>query len=456
MGHSMSIFKTISVIVLIFSAISSAKTADYQAALQRVDSLANSLQDRGLFSGQILIMNNGNEIFYKTYGYADWKNSIKFDKQTNFNICSLNKQFTEEIIHQLVKEKKLNYDDKISKHIDLFPKEIGDRITIKQLLDMKSGLGDYFRIPKFRKIENTDFTLTELLDIIKTEPLLFEPGTATDYSNSGYAVLGGIIEKVTKDKYNNIVKNRILNPLKISTFAFSKDEIFNLKNKAIGYELSFNKKMIENTDFGNSTPAGGAFTNITELAKFTNAKMSHNLPSAYQYRNGMFAGGTENWNTVISYDSQTNLSFVVMANTGDISDKLAPCIKAILNNQSFEDISQPFNIEFYNIIKDKGFDYVKSNIKEIMSKADLPYDPRFLNFFGYQYLNNEEIEIAIGLFKINTELFPDNANSFDSLAEAYLKNGQKDKAIINYKKAYAINKDEILRNRIESLEKEMK
>jgi len=94
-----------------------------------------------------------------------------------FNIGSLNKQFTEEIIHQLVHENKLSYTDNLSKYLNIFPIEIGSKITIQQLLDIKAGLGDYLQSPRFEAIQFKDFSLGELIDIIKAEPLLFEPGT---------------------------------------------------------------------------------------------------------------------------------------------------------------------------------------------------------------------------------------------------------------------------------------
>lgn len=107
----------------------------------------------------------------------------------------MNKQFTEEIIHQLVEEHKLNYQDKISKYLDLFHAETGNKITIQQLLDMRAGLGDYLRNPKFRMLSENDFSVSQLVDIIKDEPLLYEPGTGQEYSNSGYVVLGALIER---------------------------------------------------------------------------------------------------------------------------------------------------------------------------------------------------------------------------------------------------------------------
>src|SRR5271169_766542 len=148
---------------------------------QSVDSLLADAFNKGIFSGLVVISHNGKETYFKEFGYADWQTKRPLDRNTLFNIGSLNKQFTEEIIHQLAKENKLSYDDPLSKYLDIFPPETGNKITIQDLLDMKAGLGDFLEDPKFDEIQFTDFSLTDLIQIIKNEPLLFEPGTNREY-----------------------------------------------------------------------------------------------------------------------------------------------------------------------------------------------------------------------------------------------------------------------------------
>jgi CubicO group peptidase (beta-lactamase class C family) len=104
---------------------------------------------KGIFSGIVIISHEGKEIYFKQLGFADWQTKRALNKNTLFNIGSLNKQFTKEIIHQLIKEGKLSYDDTLSKYLDFSPIGAGNRITIQQLLDMKAGLGDYLQYHKF-------------------------------------------------------------------------------------------------------------------------------------------------------------------------------------------------------------------------------------------------------------------------------------------------------------------
>jgi len=297
---------------------------------------------------------------------------------------------------------------------------------------MKAGLGDFLEDPKFDEIQFKDFSLTDLIGIIKTEPLLFEPGTDREYSNSGYAVLGGVIEKITGTTYEENLRERIIKPMGLKNILYTKAEKETQTNRAFGTDIDFegNKKSID--DISNSSPAGGAYTNADNLLKFAEAKLQSKLPSGKAYGTGMFAGGTPFWNSVIYYNEKNGFSFVVMANTGTIADEIAHRLSSIIKNESYPPLELPFGMTFYKIINDKGFAYVKTNVEQLAAQARLPYDDRFLNFFGYKFLNAGKTDIAMNLFKINVELFPKIANTYDSLAEAYLKSGDRTNALHYY------------------------
>lgn len=423
--------------ILLLTTISLAQQSD-KINSRKVDSLLNDAFAKGIFSGQVIISNNGERVYYKQYGFADWKAKSSIDENTLFNIGSLNKQFTEEIIHQLVNENKLSYTDNLSKYLDIFPPETGNKITIQQLLDMKAGLGDYLQDPKFDELRFKDFSLEELIDIIKTEPLLFEPGTSREYSNSGYVVLGAIIEKVTNLSYETNIYDRIAKPLGLENIYYTKTGKAKQMNRAYGTEINFDGTKLSFDDISNSTPAGGIYTNIGALLKFTEAKLKSTLPSGKKYGSGMFAGGTPFWNSTIYYNEKNGFAFVVMANTGNIADELATRINSIIKNEPYPPLELPFALTLYKIINEKGMDYVKAHVEELAEQAGLPYDDRFLNFFGYRFLNGNKKDIAIDLFKLNVELFPDVANTYDSLAEAYLKSGDKISALKYYKMELAL------------------
>ena len=410
-----------------------------QTISSKIDLLLTDAFNKNIFSGIVTVAQDGKVIYYMPMGYADWQTKRPFTKYTLFNIGSLNKQFTEEMIHQLVKENKLIYNDKLSRFLNLYSSEIGDKITIQQLLDMSAGLGDYLMDPQFRKIMDTDFTLNELVNIIKSEPLLFEPGKDTRYSNSGYVILGAVIEKITGKSYEDNLRERIVLPLGLKNIYYSKSEKENQKDRAFGTMIDFegNKKSLD--DIANSTPAGGIFSTVEDILNFAEAKRNSKLPSGNKYGLGSYAGGTPLWNCTITFNEKIGYSYVIMANVGKIADQIAPRIGAIIANESYPPLPLPFEMTLYEIINEKGESYVKNNVKTLAQQADFPYDDRFLNFFGYQFLNADRPDIAVKLFKINTELFPAVSNTFDSYAEALVKMGDRENAIKKYKKALSLD-----------------
>jgi CubicO group peptidase (beta-lactamase class C family) len=424
-----------------------------QTISSKIDLLLSDAFNKNIFSGVVTVAQNGKVIYYMPIGYADWQSKRPFTQNTLFNIGSLNKQFTEEMIHQLAKENKLNYDDKLSSYLNLYTLGIGDKITIRQLIDMSAGLGDYLMDPQFRKIMDTDFTLSALIGIIENEPLLFEPGKDNRYSNSGYVVLGAVIEKITGKSYEDNLRERIVEPLGLKNVYYSKSEKEKHVNRAFGTMIDFlgNKKSID--DISNSTPAGGIYSTVEDLLKFAEAKRNSKLPSGRKYGLGSFAGGTPLWNCAITFNEQTGYSYVVAANVGKIADELALRIGSIIANENYPPLLFPFDMILYKIILEKGETYVKTNIKNLAQQAGFPYDDRFLNYFGYQFLNADRTDIAVKLFKINTELFPNVANTFDSYAEALVKMGDKGNAILNYKKALSLDPENTrIKNAISEME----
>jgi CubicO group peptidase (beta-lactamase class C family) len=450
--------KSVKLLLIVFTFI--ALFTDYSLAQDTTQSISSKIDllladafNKNIFSGIVSVAQNGKVIYYMPMGYADWQSKRPFTQNTLFNIGSLNKQFTEEMIHQLVKEHKVFYDDKLSSYLTLFTLGIGDKITIRQLLDMSAGLGDYLMDPQFRKIRDKDFSLADLIGIIENETLLFESGKDNRYSNSGYVVLGAVIEKVTGKSYEDNLRERIVEPLGLKNVYYSKSEKVKQIDRAFGTMIDFegNKKSID--DISNSTPAGGIYSTVEDLLKFAEAKRYSKLPSGKKYGLGSFAGGTLLWNCTITFNEQTGYSYVIVANVGKIADELVPRIGSIIANESYPPLLLPFDMSFYKIILEKGDSYIKVNIKNLAQQANLLYDDRFLNYYGYQFLNADKTDIALKLFKINTELFPNIANTFDSYAEVLAKRGDKENALLNYKKALSLDPENTrIKNNINDLE----
>jgi CubicO group peptidase (beta-lactamase class C family) len=408
-------------------------------ASKRLDTLLSDAISKDMFSGQVAVCKNGEIVYQRQYGYADWQNKRSIKDNTLYNIGSLTKQFTEEMIRQLVKEGKVDTAANLNEYLDLLPAETGNKITIQQLLYMRSGLGDYFGSPEFHQLEQTDFTLNDILAIIKTEPLLFEPGTAQAYSNSGYAVLGAVIEKVTGKSYEDNLRERIAAPLGLKDIYYTKAEKAAQANRAFGHNISFEGSRITVDDISNSHPDGGVYATLNDMLRFTEAKRTRSLPSGYPYRpEGTYIGGTPTWTAMISFTAN-GYSYVVLTNQGVSADRIGPRIGLVLRGENYPPVTRPMQVTLYELLKDQGISYIEQHLQELCREDGHPYDDHFLNEYGHKLLFGGKAELAISLFLLNAKLFPQLPNVYYSLGEAYLHTGDKGNARIYYSKVLEID-----------------
>jgi CubicO group peptidase (beta-lactamase class C family) len=162
------------------------------------------------FSGSVLIAKSGKVIFEHAYGLADRKANRAVTPETQFDLGSMPKMFTAVAIAQLAEAGKLSYEDTVGKHLPEYPNEtVRNQVTIHQLLTHTAGLGNYFR-PGF--LEKRLKSIPEYLAFIADEPLVAKPGERWEYSNSGYVVLGAIIEKVSGQDFYSYIQEHIFKP----------------------------------------------------------------------------------------------------------------------------------------------------------------------------------------------------------------------------------------------------
>lgn len=393
----------------------------------KLDKIVNEYNNLGLFSGNVLVAKDGNIIYEKQFGCADWEKKTPVTPETLFRIGSLNKMFTHTMIKQLEKENKLSLDDPLSKYLDLYPKETSDKITIKMLIEMKAGLGDYLMNPAFNQNRGKFKTVNDFLEIIKVEPLLFEPGTAQEYSNSGYVVLGGIIEKVTGKSYVDNLKERLINPLDMNnTHYLLIGET--VPNMASGTRITFSGSKINSPFLEQPSPAGGMFSNARDLLKLDQYLRQTGLIGA-----GIRAGGTPVWNSVFA-QMKDGYTVIINSNFGQVADEIIMRFENAVNGKDYPKPDVTMEMKMYDILKNGGIVKLESSLKQILEANGMLYNDRHLNFFGYELMNDNLLDDAIEVFKLNAKLFPGEPNVWDSLAEAYMNKGENELAIANYKK----------------------
>ena len=252
------------------------------------------------FSGSVLVMKQNKVLLKKAYGMADREWNIPNTTDTKFRIGSITKQFTAACILQLVEQGKLNLDDKLSKFIPDFPK--GDSVTIHMLLNHTSGIASYTDIPDFPKVFTLSWSKDSMISYFKNRPYNFSPGSKFLYNNSGFFLLGYIIEKVSGQSYNDYLRQHILDKLRMVNTGVDKVDSI-LPMRARGYAKVKDKYV--NADFISLDwpfSAGILFSTVDDMYKWDRALYGTSVIAASS-KQKMFTPGKGNYGYGIRIDS---------------------------------------------------------------------------------------------------------------------------------------------------------
>lgn len=226
-----------------------------------------------------IIVENGETVYTDAVGKAHIELDVEMETKHIFRLGSITKQFTSVAIMMLEEEGKLKTSDLFTKYIPEYP--IGDRkVTIAQLLNHTSGIKSYTGIPGFMQSNTRDYyEVDSLIDVFEEEPFDFEPGDSWSYNNSGYILLGAIIERVSEKTYAEFLQENIFRPLGMkSTFYDNHEQI--IKNRIPGYSPS--ETMLQNANFLDmSIPyaAGSLLSDVEDLAIWNKAVFDGKLIS---------------------------------------------------------------------------------------------------------------------------------------------------------------------------------
>lgn len=246
--------------------------------------ILKNLADNRSPGAAVSIRENGRVLFARGYGVRDLRTRTAIDSSTNFRLASCTKQFTAMAIMLLVHDGKLRYDENLK---DVFPEfpEYGKAITIRNLLNHTAGLPDYESL--MDEISNGHAKWTESRQIQDAEVLhllemqrhgKFSPGTQWSYSNSGYVVLGLVVERVSGKPFEDFLHDRIFAPLGMNhTLAYVKGKN-HVSDRAYGYSKE-SDDFVETDQSATSATLGdgGVYSNIEDLAKWDDALTYHTL-----------------------------------------------------------------------------------------------------------------------------------------------------------------------------------
>ena len=456
---------------IILLAVQTSVLAQDKAA--KIDEVMTAANKYRLFNGSVLVAENGKVIYKKGLGLAQMEWNIPNTTDTKFRLGSITKQFTSALILQLVDQGKVKLDAKLAEYLPAYRKDIGDKITVHQLLNHTSGIPSYTSLPGFfNDVSRNPYTVDEFVKKYASNNLEFEPGSKFSYNNSGYFLLGAIIEKVTGQTYEQVLKERIFEPLGMKNTGY--DHHANIiEKRASGYQkIPTGYVNAPYLDMSIPYAAGSLYSTVEDLYLWDQALYTDKIVSAasrelmykptlsdYAYGwvitkaklgNGSetvpkiaHGGGINGFNTVIVRFPEQKHLIVMLDNTsqGGNLDRLERALTNILFNQPYEAPRMPIADVLHKTIADKGIEAGLAQFRDLKATQGNVYDfsePE-LNTLGYQLLRERKIKEAIEVFKLNVELYPKGFNTCDSLGEAYMVSGNNELAALNYKKSLELN-----------------
>lgn len=445
-----------------------AQTAKTRAAkIDEVMTLANKYR---LFNGSVLVAEDGKVIYKKGLGLANMEWNIPNTPETKFRLGSITKQFTATLIMQLVEQGKVKLDGKISDYLPDYRKDVGEKVTVHQLLNHTSGIPSYTGLPGFfQDVSRNPYTVGAFVKKYASNDLEFEPGSKFSYNNSGYFLLGAIVEKVTGKSYEQVLKEKIFAPVGMKNTGYDHFDTL-IERRATGYQKTpdgyINAPYL---DMSIPYAAGSIYSTVDDLYLWDQALYTDRVLSA-QSKELMFKPNLENYaygwtirktsfdekipvithgggingftTTIVRFPGQRHL-IVMLDNTagGSNIDRIAAELAKILYNQPHVLPKMSIAEAMFKTVGEKGLVAAIAQYRDLKAKQSDVYDfsEEELNRLGYQLLGARKVDEGIEVLKLNVDAYPAAFNTYDSLGEAYMTSGNKELAIVNYKKSLELN-----------------
>jgi CubicO group peptidase (beta-lactamase class C family) len=254
-----------------------------QQFISTVEKQIDELSRSDEFSGVVLIAKDNKPIFQKAVGLANKTHNVANRMDTRFNLGSINKIFTRVAIAQLIEKGKLTLDDTIGKHLPDYPnRQAAEKVTIKHLLEMSSGIGDIFGDKFMATPKDRIRKLQDYFQFFAAEPLRFEPGTSRQYSNGGFIVLGAIIEKAAGQDYYHYVRENVFKPA-----GMSNSDWYDLDSTEPNLATGYTRRSVAGARRANiymlpgrGSSAGGGYSTAEDLLRFAIALRENRLARA--------------------------------------------------------------------------------------------------------------------------------------------------------------------------------
>ncbi|MEO1548632.1 MAG: serine hydrolase [Bacteroidota bacterium] len=429
-----------------------------------IDSFVRFNHEQGTFNGGVLVVQNDSIVYRNLIGWEDNAKQIALTDSSRFYIASVSKPFTALAIMQLQEQGKLNVEDPISKYFEDFP-SYADSVSLRHLLTHTSGIPNHYDLG----MQEEGMTNQDVLDEVKKHPLLFQPGEQYAYSNSGYIMLGVIVEKVTGRSLNTYLEEAVFKPLGMKNTQVH-DGSQTVPNKVIG-----------TNKFGEAFPypfyttgAGGMYSTIDDLHlwertlydfKIISEKSMERAHQQTQLLDSTFSdygfgwhnaqnedgktiktfhtGGAAGYASFVFRDLETQSSVIIVSSCGKAFNlgAFANALTGFLKGDTIQHPKIPISIAFKRKMDAAMPDSIAAELEMLKANEMYRVSEGDINDLGYYCLENGQATVANQIFEKNTQWYPDSWNTYDSYAESFVALKQYDRAEANYRKALELQPD---------------
>ena len=428
------------------------------------------------------LIRDGRIIYANGLGTLSRDSDQPVTAESIFQIASVSKMFTGILVSKFIEEGKLDLNENITTYLNGVLTERSKKefsgITLAHLMQHKAGIPNYGCSVYLKSKENGFFwekgyTEKELTEDINKMELDFEPGSDFSYSNSGYAIAGYILEQVSGKSYGELIETYITNPYEMqNTVADLSDE--QEKRVTTPYPPDNPQNATRHSNWGKATPASGLFSTVDDLLKLMlkqlEAYRQHEKTNKmnplvltnrsgldnqmdFNYGLGFFGRKGPNGETLYQHDGDAdgytifytisptnNFGKVLITSAGGSwFNELDKEIEAKIFNSHY--IEPLWQSDIVSMAEGSGISLLKQDLENFTKKEDIRQRFREweLNNAGYELIRKQKINEAIEIFLFCTKVYPESANAFDSLGEAYMIADQDSLAIENYKKSLSLN-----------------
>lgn len=449
------------------------------AIAARLDALLRRYHELEKFNGLALVARDGQVLFQNGYGFANFEHAVPNSPATKLWLGSVTKVFTATAVMRLVDQGKIALDDRVSTWLPWYRRDTADRITVRHLLTHTSGLPDYMHLPGTGREGFRQQAGEQIIDVVSfaqqwcSADLQWEPGAQWGYSNSGYVLLGAIVEQVTGLAFEPALRALVLDPLGMAgTGDLAMRPRAVIEGLATGYEREGDQLLTRRAwNVSTAYGAGAMYSTLADLLRFDRGLEDPAFLSDAA-RAAMFQAGPGNWGCgwgvrrlpigpgglerlVVDHEGfiywtitqiwrvpEDGLFVVLSNNTGDAPVRaMFQGIADLLHGREPAWPKPSAARAVQELAFQKGPEVALERYRELQRAQPDGYEfeEQGLNLLGYDLLRAGWPDAATAIFRFVTQTWPQSANAWDSYGEALAAAGDPQAAIAAYRKSLELD-----------------